>query len=601
MKQSFLLTAASALVALPLAVSAETINLYGWQNHSWEFVDIENGREFDRIQGNAANIGFAASVDTGMNGIHVNLQCEQFTYVNQFAGGTGWCNRNSKIGLAHPALGEIMFATWLLPYNEAVAQWVDPFYDAGADSHTSIMGSVGAGTIFYNTGQFDASSSGIGQSDTRLPSDAQGEFNYADFGWDQGFNRRQENIIQYWSPNVNGFVFRYAQTVGLRDNSPTGNGVGTIAPSILSTSLAYENGPFWAAATYQEHEDWAAARLGNMNTSAADSYRFAARYIMDMGNGMSIQLSAMYENLEYEFRKTRSSSENMVIPAVPARTEVVTRVDDDGNQILDGIGNPIPVPAVETHVTTGVDVMERQGDGTTATIPVHVLNPDPESVEPAGNNVGDRSMEVPLTRDRQVRVDGIPQYDEDGMPVYELDVNGERVQEPVPVYQTRTIAAVAERVIPLDTGIADAMRAFGYSNFVGMDSMRNYYAATGASLGNGSITFERDAFLISGKIKFGGPLDFRFSYMDADDLEIRCVLEESATGECASEWDDTAADAWNVGLYYTLPAGTELRLTYSEVSNDANGTYGQGISGTGLGTPGGEVEMIAIGIVHWFD
>ena len=33
-----------------------------------------------------------------------------------------------------------------------------------------------------------------------------------------------------------------------------------------------------------------------------------------------------------------------------------------------------------------------------------------------------------------------------------------------------------------------------------------------------------------------------------------------------------------------MPAGTELRLTYSEVDNDDNGTYGQGISGTGLGT-----------------
>ena len=29
-----------------------------------------------------------------------------------------------------------------------------------------------------------------------------------------GFNRRQENIIQYWSPNWNGFVFRFAWTVG---------------------------------------------------------------------------------------------------------------------------------------------------------------------------------------------------------------------------------------------------------------------------------------------------------------------------------------------------------------------------------------------------
>ena len=110
-----------------------------------------------------------------------------------------------------------------------------------------------------------------------------------------------------------------------------------------------------------------------------------------------------------------------------------------------------------------------------------------------------------------------------------------------------------------------------------------------------NVKIERDAWMVSGKLKFGGPLDFRFSYMDADDLEISCNY-------CMGDWDDTAADAWNVGLFYTMPAGTELRLTYSEVDNDRNGTYGQGISGTGLGTmPGVKVEMFALGIVHWFD
>ena len=49
-----------------------------------------------------------------------------------------------------------MFATWLLPYNEMVAAWVDPWYDAGNASHTNIMGSVGANTIFYNVGNFHA-------------------------------------------------------------------------------------------------------------------------------------------------------------------------------------------------------------------------------------------------------------------------------------------------------------------------------------------------------------------------------------------------------------------------------------------------------------
>ena len=446
MKKTSLIVALA--MAAPMAAQAETINIYGWQNHSFEMVDQKsNGREFTRIQSNAGNIGFAASVDTGMNGIMVNFRCEQFTYFNHFGGGTGWCNRNSKIGLSHPMAGEIMFATWLLPYNEGVAQWVDPFYDAGADSHTSIMGSVGAHTIFYNTGDFDfqASNSGPGTGFSGS------EFNYAGGGYDTGFNRRQENIIQYWSPNWNGFVFRFAWTAGNRDESVAlGN---EIDPIIRSSSLAYENGPLWLAVTWQDHEDWTAQSVGCgdpathcMSGSDAESYRLAGRYIMDMGGGASFQVSAMWESLEYEFR-------------------------------------------------------------------------------------------------------GAPD-------------------------------------------IRAAMAGFGYSNFGTYMSGTENLGAGGSA--GGGITFERDAWMFSGKVKFGGPLDVRFSYMDADDLEMSC-------GACAGDWQETAADAFNVGLFYTMPAGTELRLTYSEVNNDDNGTYGQGISGTGLGTPGVEVEMFAVGIVHWFD
>ena len=50
-----------------------------------------------------------------------------------------------------------------------------------------------------------------------------------------------------------------------------------------------------------------------------------------------------------------------------------------------------------------------------------------------------------------------------------------------------------------------------------------------------------------------------------------------------------------------MPGGTELRMTYSEVNSDDNVGYGQSIPGTGVGSPGNEIEMFALGIVHWFD
>ena len=57
---------------------------------------------------------------------------------------------------------------------------------------------------------------------------------------------------------------------------------------------------------------------------------------------------------------------------------------------------------------------------------------------------------------------------------------------------------------------------------------------------------------------------------------------------------------FNIGLFYTMLAGTELRATYSEVSNEDIARYDFGINGSGVGI-GEDVEMFAVGIVHWFD
>ena len=241
--------------------------------------------------------------------INVNFQCEQFTFHNRSTG-SGFCNRNSKISLSG-AFGEIMFAQWLLPYNEMVAAWVDPFYDAGADSHTSIMGSVGYGTLFYN--------GGFGFSGAAK----------------QGFNRRQEEIIQYFSPNLNGLSFRIATTNangGEETEVTTSNGsTQELDPRIWSMGVAYENtlasgNNVWFAVTYQQHDEWAAVDFA-CEDSDDSSWRVAGRYIHQWGNGMFTRISAMWEDLEYDWEGCAGFKSNKIVNGgtATARVEGSTR------------------------------------------------------------------------------------------------------------------------------------------------------------------------------------------------------------------------------------------------------------------------------------
>ena len=447
------------LTATPLSAFAgmgadENINIYGWQNWSYEYIDAEKGREYDRLSNNAANIGFMSHMDTGIEGLQVGLRCEQFTYWGRLNNYTGWCNRNSKISLRHETMGEIMFGQWLLPYNEIVAQWIDPFYDAGADSHTSIMGNIGGkglnaggglSALFYN-----------------------GSFSKAtDFTSQYGalaFNRRQEGVVQYVWPNTSamasqardGFQFRFAVTEGSATDSPSPTG-STADPRIISTGVSWQQnlangGQVWLAAAYEEHEDTSiqaglssgvfdangtaildangnhesvAIACGDSND---EGIRLAGRYVHDWGNGQKTMLGAMWEDLDYD-------------------ADNCTNLADSGNR---------QVRAVWTDV-------------------------------------------------------------------------------------------------------------------------------------------ERDAWMISGKHSFGNGFDFRFSYMDGDEWE--CGDNTACTD---TQENDTDAEAYNLGLFYTMPAGTEMRLTYSEVQNDDAAGYDFGINGGGSAR-GEDIDMFAVGIVHWFD
>ena len=304
--------ALALLLAAPMAAQAaqtEGYNIFGWQSYAWEFVDVDvpagkaqgENRKYNRIASTASSISFAASVDTGYHGVMANFQCGQWTFLNQHTG-RGLCTAESKVGFSHADWGDIAFATWLLPFFE-LRIWMDPFYGVGDDGHSSIMGSVGGQTIFYSPGGFDQSS--IGSTTNTGFSGA--ELDLSVGGVDASFNRRQESIVQYMSPNWSGFMLRFAFTPGLRNDTVSLNN-HRIDPMIMSGQLTYSNGPMWLGAGWQNHDDWTAQSIGCgaagghcMRESNADAYRLAARYTFDMGDGASAQLGVMWEDLEYEF------------------------------------------------------------------------------------------------------------------------------------------------------------------------------------------------------------------------------------------------------------------------------------------------------------
>ena len=304
--------------------------IYGWQNWSYEMIDDDN-RDFTRINNNAANIGFSASIDTGISDLKANFQCEQFTFHNRFNGASDFCNRNSKMSLSG-SWGELMVGQWLLPYNEMVAQWVDPFYDAGADSHTSIMGNTGGNGNFYN-------GSGFGDANS--------------------FNRRQEEIIQYFSPNISGFNFRVATTNAHRDtdeyafgggdNRVTNlTGVDELDPRIWSMGASYEStlesGTFWVAATYERHDEWSAVSY-SCSDSEDTGYRLAARFTHNMANGGYVKLAGMWENLEYDLEDCSSLAGLLQSGGLPSNGDIELERDSWMVSGVLGFGNGFDIRA----------------------------------------------------------------------------------------------------------------------------------------------------------------------------------------------------------------------------------------------------------------
>lgn len=247
-----------ALTALALLGSAtaaaqqqQAVSIYGFLKVDAEWVSaggagggLPSGK---RLSNNLSVLGFRANEDLG-GGLAAWAQIE--TNVRVDTGDGPWGGRNTAVGLRSTSLGELVLGQWETPLRFVSVYAIDPF-TAGIFASNGIMGNG------FATAANGASSS--------------------------SFDRRQPNLIQYWSPNLDGFAARIAYAFSEEKSDKT-------APDLFSGLLSYNKGPLYAAYGYELHREYFGAG------SADTAHRIGIAYSFGQGT----RLRGSWERLRYE-------------------------------------------------------------------------------------------------------------------------------------------------------------------------------------------------------------------------------------------------------------------------------------------------------------
>jgi predicted porin len=233
------------LLACGAATAQSNVQIYGRLNVGLESLQ-NDGARVSRLSNNRSVLGFNGSEDIG-GGTKIIFQIEGTLSPDTGAGSPA--ARDTRLGIQGSA-GTLFAGNWVTPYNGSTAG-LDPFYPTTA-GYMSIMGNGAAATV-------------NNISDT------------------SSFDRRQQNSVHYWTPAWNGLQLRVAQ--GVSEERPAGGA----RPSLTSTALVYEQGPWYATAAWERHHEYQGAGLNDSAAKLAAGYRFG-----------DTRVSVVTERLRYE-------------------------------------------------------------------------------------------------------------------------------------------------------------------------------------------------------------------------------------------------------------------------------------------------------------
>jgi predicted porin len=203
-----LAVAGATLAPAAMAQTANPVTLYGRIWVAFENVKADGGTAApvssrNRVNNNGASlIGFRGTEDLG-GGLKAFFQAEtEFRPDQNDLSNFG--TRNSGVGL-QGGFGSVLLGRWDTPFKLANAS-IDPFGTTTIAGFTSAMSDRG------------------------------------------NFDRREQNVVQYWSPNFSGLTFRASYTANEGKTA-------TVNPVVTSFNAVYAQGPIYVSTAWEKHKD----------------------------------------------------------------------------------------------------------------------------------------------------------------------------------------------------------------------------------------------------------------------------------------------------------------------------------------------------------
>lgn len=302
MNKTILAAALATAILAPLAAHADPqgVTLYGTLNVNAEVDGTSDGKPAPatnwptraRILSNSSNFGIRGKEDLG-DGLNAIFQIETSapingstspsnsanTQGNQISGAVGTAaSRNSNVGL-QGGFGTVFYGSWDTPYKTSTLPLDINWGNASAYYYSNILSGGTTPTV--------------GNAVAR-----------------NSFDRRQENSVQYWSPNFNGITIKLVYSAdSLRPAQGT-----NYNPALYGFSVVYDDGALYGSVAYERHVDYglAAAAFNNTatvtgTTTAAATPIVATAAVVTGAKGANTNDNAVKVSVGYNFAATGTS------------------------------------------------------------------------------------------------------------------------------------------------------------------------------------------------------------------------------------------------------------------------------------------------------